>query len=60
MTYHRGLINAEVILVEEQQWYFLTHCNEDLTVHIFPKNISPKVNLIVWLEFEDVYFEAVV
>ena len=31
-----------------------------LGVHIFPKGISPKVNVIAWLEFELVYFEAAV
>ena len=29
-------------------------------VHTFPKGISPKVNVIAWLEFELAYFEAVV
>ena len=32
----------------------------DKGVHTFPKGISPKVNIIVWLEFELFYFEATV
>ena len=31
-----------------------------LGVYIFPKNISPKVNVIVRLEFEFAYFKATV
>ena len=29
-------------------------------LHIFPMDTSPKVNVIVWMEFELAYFEAVV
>ena len=32
----------------------------DKEVHTFPKGISPKVNVTVWLESELVYFAAVV
>ena len=42
-----GLFNAEVILVEEQQWYYITHYWEGKEVHAFLKCICPKVNVIV-------------
>ena len=43
---------AKAILVEEQQWYYLTHNWGIERVHIFPKGISSKVNLIVQLVFK--------
>ena len=32
----------------------------DKGVHIFPKSICPKLNLIVWLEFEPVHYDITV
>ena len=40
------------MLVEEQQWYYLTHNGRYSGVHAFPKGISPKVNIISLSEFE--------
>ena len=47
-----GLFNAKKILVEGQQWYYLTHWRGDKGVHAFPKNISPKANVRGPLNFE--------
>ena len=48
-----GLFSVKVILVEEQQYYYLTHSWWRYKgVHTFLKSISPKVNLRVRLEFE--------
>ena len=44
------LFNAKPILLEEQQWYYLTHSWEDKGVHTFPKGICLKVNVIAQLE----------
>ena len=44
-----GLLNTEVVLVEEQYSYYLTHNwkgGGDKGVHTFPKSISQKVNVI--------------
>ena len=30
----------------------------DKGIHIFPKSISPKVNIIAWLEFELAYYDV--
>ena len=38
------LFNAKAILLEEQEWYYLTHSWWDKGVHTFPKGICPKVN----------------
>ena len=32
----------------------------DNGVHTFPKDISPKVNVITWLEYELVYYDIAV
>ena len=53
-----GLFNAKDILLEEQQWCYLTHSEEDKGVHIFPKGICPNVNVIAWLEFELAYYDS--
>ena len=42
----------KTILVEEQQWYYLTHGLENKGVHAFSLDISLKMNMIAWLEFE--------
>ena len=47
-------------LVEEQQWYDLTHNWEDKGVHAFPKGISLKVNVMAQLGFEFAYSKAAV
>ena len=46
------LFNAKAVLQEEQLWYYLTRRSENKGVHIFPKGICPKVNVIKRLEFE--------
>ena len=46
------LFNAKAILVEEQKWYYSNHSWKDREFGTFPKGISPKVNVIVQLEFE--------
>ena len=59
--YIRGLFNTETILVEAQQWYYLTHGYSgggDKEVHTFPKGINSKVNVIARVEFELTYLEA--
>ena len=48
----RWSLKAKAILVEEQQWYYLTYAWEVKEVHIFSKGISPKVNVKAGLEFE--------
>ena len=59
MTYNlHGLFNAKAILVEEQQWYYVTQSYGNLRIHTFPKGVSLKVNVIAWLEFELTYFKA--
>ena len=40
-------------------WYYLTHSSEDKGVHIFPKSICPKVNVIVFSFEYDKYCEAI-
>ena len=47
-------------MVEEQQWYKLIHSWGLWGFNSFPKGISPKVNIIVQLEFELTYFEFAV
>ena len=54
------LFNAKAILLEEQQWYYLTHSWEDKGVHTFPKGICPKVNVIARLEYELAYYDSAV
>ena len=43
------LFNAKAILLEKQQWYYLTNSEEDTGVHTFPKGIWPKVNVIAFV-----------
>ena len=40
------------MLIERQEWYCLTLSWSEKGVHTFPKSISPKVNVVVWMEFE--------
>ena len=49
----------KIIVVEEQQWSYLTHNWDDQGFHTFPKGISPKVNIIAQPEFELAYFVAI-
>ena len=52
------LFNAKAILLEEQ--YYFTHSWEDKGVHIFPKGICPKVNVIARLKYELAYYDSAV
>ena len=54
------LFNAKAILLEEQYWYYSTHSWEDKGVHIFPKGIWPKVNVIARLEYEPTDYDSAV
>ena len=45
-------------MVEEQQWYYLTHIWEDKWVRTFPNGINPKINAIARLDFELMYFDV--
>ena len=51
-----GLFNAKAIFVKEQHWYYWTQDWGNKGIYTFLK--GPKVNVIVWLEFEIMYFEA--
>ena len=44
-------------LVEEQLWYYLTHCWRADEVHAFSKGICPKVNLLMLLKSEPAYYD---
>ena len=57
---HLWLFNAKATHPEEQQWYYLTQSWENKAVHIFPKSICPKGNIIAWLEFEHTYYDFAV
>ena len=52
-------IQAKVIRLEEQSWYYLTYSWRNRGVHAFPKSIGPKVSEIAWLEFELTHFSPV-
>ena len=54
------LLNAKFILLEEQLLYYLTHIWKDKGIHTFSNGISPKVNVIVRLEFELAYYDSAV
>ena len=57
----RGLFKAKAILVEEQQWYYLTIAGERIKgVKTFPKVISLKIILTTKLEFELSYYNVAV
>ena len=56
----RGLFNAKAILLEEQQWFYLTNNWEDKGVHTFPTGIYPKVNVIVQLKYKLAYYDSAV
>ena len=48
------------MLVEEQQWYYLTYSWWNKKINNFPKGICVKMNIKVYLEFELAYFEVAV
>ena len=48
----------KAILLEEQQWNYLTHSWEDKGVHTFLKGICPKGNVIARLEYELAYYDS--
>ena len=54
------LFIAKAILLEKEQWYYLTHSWEDKGVHAFPKGICLKVNVITGLKFELAYNDPAV
>ena len=54
------LYNAKSILLEEQQWYYLTNSWEDKGVHTCPKGICKKGNVIARLEYELAYYDSAV
>ena len=56
----RGLFSAKALLVEEQQWYYLSLCWGNKKVQYFSKGISPKVNIITRLEFERAYYDVLI
>ena len=51
---------VKAIHVKDRYIYYLTDCWVNKEVYTFQKDISLKVNVIAWLEFEPVYFEPVV
>ena len=55
-----GLFNAKAILLEEQQWHYLTHSWKDKGVPTFPMGICLKVNVIAQLEFKLTYYDSAV
>ena len=57
---YRGLLNANTILEEEQQWDNLIHSQRDKGFYTFFNGISTKGSIIPWMEFELAYFESVV
>ena len=56
----RGLFNAKVILLEEQWGYYWTHSWRGKGGRAFLLWLSPKVNVVAWLEFELTYFVTAV
>ena len=56
----RWLFNAKDILVESQQWYYLTHSRNYKEFDTFLKGISPKENAISQLGFELAYLGVAV
>ena len=54
-----NLFNAKFTLLEEQQWFYLTHRWEDKGFHTFPKGICLKVN-IARLEFKLMHYDSAV
>ena len=55
-----GLLNVKAIEVEEQLCYSIYRWVGDKNVLLFPKGISPKVNVIVLLYFQLAYYDVTV
>ena len=56
-----GLCNNENILLEEQQWWYLTHsCGGDKGVKTLGQSFCQKVNVIAQLQFELAYYNSAV
>ena len=60
MSLFNGISTFVGYLMPKQLWYYLTYRWEDKGVHTFPKGISPKVNVIVRLEYELAYYDSAV
>ena len=57
-SFYNGIsIFMGCLFVEELLWYYLTQSWEDNWVHAFPKDISPKVNVIIW---QQAHFDSAV
>ena len=52
------LFNRKAIIVEEHQWYYLTHSCGEKGAHNFLQGINPKLNVTVWLELELAYSKS--
>ena len=52
------LLKTKAILLEEQVWYYLIHSWEDKVVYTSSKSISPKVNVIAWVEIQHAYYDS--
>ena len=55
-----GYLMPKPVILEGQQWYYLTHSWENKGFHTFPDGICPKVNVIVRLKFELAYYNSAV
>ena len=55
-----GLFNAKAVFSEEHWAYYLIHSWGDKGIHTFSKGISPKLNVIVWLDFEHARYDIIV
>ena len=51
-----GLFNVKAILEKRGEVVLSNLELEDKWVHFFPKDISPKVKVMAWLEFELTYY----
>ena len=52
-----GLFNTKSILVEDQQWYYLTQSLGNKMVHDFHKDTDSKVNVMARPELKYVSYE---
>ena len=55
-----GYLTPKIFLTEEQERQYLTHSWRGGVIHTFPKSISLKVNLILWLGFELIHYDVIV
>ena len=51
---------SKTILVEEQDWYYLSRRYGGQGVYTFPKGISSKMNISAQLEFELAFYDVTV